>query len=117
MTWPRQNGNPAGGEAVGELNEIRVDRGVLVVRIVVQHEPVVLVGMQEALPPSGRAHDDQREADRRRPPALLGHAGDRVRGDHRRGGIVQPGQGALHGDAVLAVPHQRCGKPGLLRPG
>ena len=55
---------------VGELDEPGVDLAVPLVRVVGQHEAMVLVGKQQALAAPARAHDDAREGNRRRPPAL-----------------------------------------------
>ena len=100
-------------EAFRKGDEVGVDRGVVRVGIRFQHESVVLIGMEETLPPPAGAHDDEGEAHGWCAPAVRFHALDDARGDPSHKIVVERGERALQADRVLAVPHQRRRK---LRP-
>ena len=67
------DGVEVAGQALGQLDEPRIDFAVPVVRVVGEDETVVLVGVQEIFPAPARSHDDDAEIHRRRPVSIRVH--------------------------------------------
>jgi hypothetical protein len=103
--------------ARGELDEVRVDAAVLGIRVVGEHEAVVLVREQVALTAPARAHHDHGECDRRRPPALALHGIEVELHDATVDVVVDVRDQALDLRRRHAVGEQVGGEPHLRRLG